>query len=713
MPSQTISLGVQPFGISNDTAYEPTTRPLVIPALVSGGGPAYLGFVERLGTSIRMYFDVAQTGGSPSGVGPDLTDLWETYESAIVLRETGGASITLRGPNHPDNTFSDATEAYFWTPANGAALGTWITGLGTGEIRLTLDDGAGDATMLTLADFDTTGRDVDAAALLRASGNALPVPGNIYTDPDDGGTDSPLDGELGLGAGEVVISRLRRQESNSLPTLTLNERDNPEALTIGDYFDDGGPGDDLTMTIQTLTDSASMTAAADYRRGGGSFAHWTLTPEFRAIVDAIATGDLFILALWRESVDHPVDAGDISIVVAVPEPTITHLRDHEIDAGDISITIDIPEPTITRTGSHAVDAGDVSVTVDIPEPTITHLRNHEVDAGDISIVVAVPEPTITHAATVDRDVAVEIRTGSPTVTITAGIEEVMSSAPRSVRGVEVSRTTARVEWEAPADTGGLPVLRYEVRLDSGAWIDTGSARTVYTFTGLMVGTSYRVGVRAVTLGGFGMVSEEQTFTTETLYPEVTALPNDRLDLIAGRVYPDVALSEGIRMLVWANTPGPLGHREQADGTVQFGLPFVFDGGEVLIVPPFASGEYGGLYEPPAFNPDVGPLDDVSYIDQDTGGRAPSMVSGLAYIAYHGIQRRLNTEHGRQIMQPNYGLDFSSLVGHSGEAIAADRLDSAIRESLNGLDGADVSQVIASLSQGGVLDVRIEVVADSD
>ena len=92
-----------------------------------------------------------------------------------------------------------------------------------------------------------TGLDVDAAALLVAS-----APGtsgnNPYADSDRGGTDSPLDGELGLGTTETVISRIRR---HSATELNLNDNDSPSALDIGTYFAAGGDGNDLTLYLQT------------------------------------------------------------------------------------------------------------------------------------------------------------------------------------------------------------------------------------------------------------------------------------------------------------------------------------------------------------------------------------------------------------------------------------------------------------------------------
>ena len=73
---------------------------------------------------------------------------------------------------------------------------------------------------------------MDFAALIEIA----ETPPTFYADSDRGGTDSPIDGELGLGFGETVISRIRHTTSGSTERLTLNDNDNPAALGLDDYF---------------------------------------------------------------------------------------------------------------------------------------------------------------------------------------------------------------------------------------------------------------------------------------------------------------------------------------------------------------------------------------------------------------------------------------------------------------------------------------------
>ena len=76
---------------------------------------------------------------------------------------------------------------------------------------------------LALSDFDDTGLDVETAALLVASGPGTSG-NNFYRDSTRGGSDTPIEGELGVGPGETRISRFRRA---STANLTLNDNNLP------------------------------------------------------------------------------------------------------------------------------------------------------------------------------------------------------------------------------------------------------------------------------------------------------------------------------------------------------------------------------------------------------------------------------------------------------------------------------------------------------
>ena len=236
MAEQFFDLGANPFAANSD--WEGSY--LIDPSLVAGGATAYLRRIGESGGGSCQIDTSSTASGSYTGAGPELIPEWENLVNAIVFTADDGG-ITLKGPNHPDNSFRDPTEPYFWTPDNNTDFRDWIVAEPRNVIvrfnlaavappsaeAVAFDAAAGQPTaafnlaavapLLVLADSDDTGLDVVAKALLVASDAA--TTGNFfYEDADRGGTDTPLDGELGLGDDETLISGFRRQ--NSHPSAT-------------------------------------------------------------------------------------------------------------------------------------------------------------------------------------------------------------------------------------------------------------------------------------------------------------------------------------------------------------------------------------------------------------------------------------------------------------------------------------------------------------
>ena len=259
--------------------------------------------------------------------------------------------------------------------------------------------------LLMLADLPTAGLDVVTGALLVASAPGTAV-NNLYADSDRGGSDSPLDGELGLSSTETVISRIRRLEATM---FVINDNDNPNSLALNTYFGAGGDGNDLTLYLQTVSDGLVSFAVSDQLdTSGGNFARFILPADAQTLLDNIDTGDRWIFALARPAtaaVAHTVDAGTVAWTFDVPQPTVTRTPaaiDHMVDAGAVSWTFNVPEPTVTRTAgpvAHTVDAGPVSWNFDVPEPTVTRTPPgsvaHAVDAGNVLWTFDIPQPTVT------------------------------------------------------------------------------------------------------------------------------------------------------------------------------------------------------------------------------------------------------------------------------------------------------------------------------
>ena len=298
---------LQLTGLQGDSGWRGAV--LLDPAFVAGGGVAYVRHIESVGTSIRIRLAANETG-DPAAAGPEFTAAIETADEAFTLTGSDGTSLTLKGPGHPDNTFADPSEPYFWTPDNGAAMNAWFLGR-SGDFTFILDDGvepsigvrgtaaAGAAEtaatarrvpQLTLADFDSAGLELDVLALIRAGAGSG---GTIYASPPRGTVGALLDGELGLSASEATITRIRRRNG---AFLAINEND---PLSLAGYFGPGGAGADLTVYIQTVDGLGTFPASTFSNAGGGFVQFGPIGGDDLTIVDDIADGQGFIIAFAR------------------------------------------------------------------------------------------------------------------------------------------------------------------------------------------------------------------------------------------------------------------------------------------------------------------------------------------------------------------------------------------------------------------------------
>ena len=178
-----------------------------------------------------------------------LTGVAVNFELPLATGGDGPLTYTAT-PLPAGLSFNDSTRRVTGTPTTVQTVTT--------TYRVQDFDGDADSVdfdwnvrnQLTLADLDTSGLDVEAAALLEASDGGA-VGDTPYADSDNNGSDSPLDGEMGIGPDNTVISLIRRQ---STTILRLNDRNNPATFHIGNYFSASGDGNDLTVRLQTLAD---------------------------------------------------------------------------------------------------------------------------------------------------------------------------------------------------------------------------------------------------------------------------------------------------------------------------------------------------------------------------------------------------------------------------------------------------------------------------
>ena len=110
--------------------------------MIEGGGVAYLRVINPSGGgSLQIRLSDTPTS-EPNDPGPAFVDSLLILEDAFTFDSDGNAgSIVLKGPNHPDNSFQDPTEPYFWTPDNGVAFIAWSNAARTQNVTLTLNGG--------------------------------------------------------------------------------------------------------------------------------------------------------------------------------------------------------------------------------------------------------------------------------------------------------------------------------------------------------------------------------------------------------------------------------------------------------------------------------------------------------------------------------------------------------------------------------------------
>ena len=251
---------------------------------------------------------------------------------------------------------------------------------------------------LTLASFDAAGLQTEVLALIVAA-----APPNVYADSNRGGTQTPEAGDLGLGDGETLISRIRILSSGA--TVLLNDNDVPAELTMRDYFGVGGPGRDLTLYIQTDAGVVSLPVATQLGNVGGNYANFSVPAADRTLINGIAAGTRFIIALARPAAEEvtalageiqsgaPALAGDITVGEASPTELAGEICSGAPTlAGDLSVVdADVIELAgEVRTGAPAL-AGELTVAEGVPTELAGEVHSTAaVLAGDLSDVEPVP-----------------------------------------------------------------------------------------------------------------------------------------------------------------------------------------------------------------------------------------------------------------------------------------------------------------------------------
>ena len=116
----------------------------------------------------------------------------------------------------------------------------------------------------------------------------------MYRDSDRGGTDTPIDGELGVGPDNTVLSRIRWETLNNF--FVFNDSNNPEVLDLGAYFS-SGDGNELTIYFTDLSGTYSFPVSVHLGSWTASTLRFTILPNnLINVLNDISIGDRFILS---------------------------------------------------------------------------------------------------------------------------------------------------------------------------------------------------------------------------------------------------------------------------------------------------------------------------------------------------------------------------------------------------------------------------------
>ena len=177
---------------------------LIEPGLVAFRAIAYLRSVQKIGSSPRI--GIASTAdGDDTDAGPELSNAWETHADAITLHRDGVDDLVLKGPNNPDNSFSDPTEPYFWVPDNGTEFAAWWdSNIDFTSFRITfrtppitIRTGEAEAGQVATAGIEGTGRKLDAATRTGTGEPGEPAAAGVE------GTGRKIDAATRTGSGEA------------------------------------------------------------------------------------------------------------------------------------------------------------------------------------------------------------------------------------------------------------------------------------------------------------------------------------------------------------------------------------------------------------------------------------------------------------------------------------------------------------------------------
>ena len=148
--------------------------------------------------------------------------------------------------------------------------------------------------LLTLADFDDAGRTPETLFLIEATDD---VSGSGFnTLYSNAGVGTLIDGAVTMGTPPTVadITRLRYRASNTRINFLVST-----GFNLQTYFAVGGGGADLDLTVQTVDGAHTWRPVIEGNTTIGNNINFNAPAEARTLIEAINTGDRFIIAFTR------------------------------------------------------------------------------------------------------------------------------------------------------------------------------------------------------------------------------------------------------------------------------------------------------------------------------------------------------------------------------------------------------------------------------
>ena len=233
LAQQTFDLGIPIFFIAGDRAiWQAQAGNEVDGIYVAGGGSG----VDLTSVTVRQNTRLQITLSGGSG---EFSNEAEASPDFVIF-ESGGNTLTVDGPNHPDSVLGDPTEPYQWIPQNDSAVTAFFNTLdASSELRLTLS-------------IEVFATNRDGAVTLSSGSPAVGVAADaqVVVNRDGGVSLSSDDPSLSITADSAVIFDADAEAllSSGSPTVTA------QAISLGDQ--------DAEVRLSSDSPTVSIEAAA-------------------------------------------------------------------------------------------------------------------------------------------------------------------------------------------------------------------------------------------------------------------------------------------------------------------------------------------------------------------------------------------------------------------------------------------------------------------